>query len=77
MALSDSDRLEALKTQRDELEAQLGSGVSQYKIGNREVRREEVVARLKYLNEQISYLESIVSSADSPTRNRIKLMRRP
>lgn len=76
MPLSDSERLAVLKEERDTLEAQLSSGVYRYKIGNREVERSDVIARLKYLNEQIAVLAPLVSSSSSPTRNLIKLTRR-
>ncbi len=74
MARSDSERLAVLKTERDELEDLLGTGVTRYRIGNREVDRQGLIERLNYLNRTIASLET---SVNGRSRNRLQLRRRP
>ncbi len=77
MARSDAERLEVLKTQRDELEDMLSSAVSSYKIGNREVKREDIVEKLRWVEEQIVKLTSSTSAESSGLpRNKIRFVRR-
>ena len=77
MARSDAERLEVLKTQRDELEDMLSSAVSSYKIGNREVKREDIVEKLRWVEEQIVKLTSSTAAESSGLpRNKIRFVRR-
>jgi hypothetical protein len=72
------ERLETLRTKRDLIESQLGSGSAyiELEIRGRRVRREEALKTLEYLNEQIRSLEASQAAAQrGPARNRARLWR--
>lgn len=73
------ERLEMLITQRDLIEAAMGSGGGyiEMEVRGRRVRYEATIQRLEYLNNEIAKLESATAARRSgPARNLVRIQRR-
>ena len=73
------ERLELLITQRDLIEAAMGSerGFIEMEVRGRRVRYEATIQRLEYLNNEIAKLESgLAARRNGPARNLARIQRR-
>lgn len=76
MARTDAERLEVLKTQRDEIDDQLST--PEYRIGTRATERRYLVQNLQAIKQEILDLESkIARTSGGSARNYADLRRNP